>query len=252
MNYNPEKHHRRSIRLKGYDYSCAGLYFITLCVQDRIPLFGSINNKKMNLNIFGDIAHIEWLKSLEIRPNISLGAFIIMPNHFHAIIAIDYQIKENKNIGEFKSPSQTIGAIIRGYKGATTKKIKNIIRNSSENSGDSELKIIDSNISTGELQFASTPNKEIIPNTGELQFAPTLGESLFAPTPNKEIIPNTGELQFAPTEILNKIDLTKSIWQRNYYEHIIRDERAYKNISNYIINNPKKWEADKFNRNNLR
>ena len=199
-NYNPNKHHRRSIRLKGYDYSQAGLYFITLCVQNRKNLFGKIENGKLILNNLGEIAKDEWEKTPEIRKNISLGEFIIMPNHFHAIISIDYQIKETGVLQytqtEFKSPSQTIGAIIRGYKGAATKRIKELIRN---------------NNSTGELQYAPTPT--------ELQYAPT-----------------------APT-----IDLNKSIWQRNYWEHIIRNEKEYYRISKYIINNPIKWEKDKLN-----
>lgn len=194
MPYNPEKHHRRSIRLKGYDYSQAGLYFVTLCVQQRVHLFGEIQKGIMCLNPLGSIAYQEWERSVLIRENISLGAFIIMPNHLHGIIQIHYSLLEDKSaIGKFQSPSQTIGAIIRGYKGAATKKIK-----------------------------------EYLLSTGELRFAPT-------------------EKEFAPTgEIIKSIDFTKSIWQRNYYEHIIRDQRAYNNISNYIHNNPQKWTKDKF------
>lgn len=83
-------HHRKSIRLKGYDYAQAGLYFITLCVQDRKPLFGEIQKGKLKLNIFGKLAKEEWENTAEIRKNISLGEFIIMPNHFHAILQIDF------------------------------------------------------------------------------------------------------------------------------------------------------------------
>nr|WP_324292120.1 transposase [uncultured Draconibacterium sp.] len=126
----PNLPNRRSIRLKNYDYSAAGLYFITLCTTDRLHLFGQIMNGEMHYNTFGTIATEEWAKTPEIRKNISLGEFIIMPNHFHAIISIDYKITSNDNeqIGKFQSPSQTIGAIIRGYKGATTKRINQIIR----------------------------------------------------------------------------------------------------------------------------
>jgi putative transposase len=210
MQYDPEKHHRRSIRLQGYDYSQAGCYFITLCVQDRKHLFGEIRNGIMGLNEFGCIAWEEWYQSPIIRPNISLGAFIVMPNHLHGIIHIDTQKENTNEIGKFKSPSQTIGAIIRGYKGAITKRIKAILHSR-----------------RGELQFAPTEfDQESGSRTGELQFAPTE----FAPT------------EFAPTEFAP----TESIWQRNYYEHIIRDNKAYWNISNYIWNNPLKWEQDKF------
>jgi len=86
--YNPNIHHRRSIRLKGYDYAQAGLYFITICCQDRACLFGEIQNGEMVLNEYGTIAHNEWIKTHEIRTNVELGEFVIMPNHIHGIIKI--------------------------------------------------------------------------------------------------------------------------------------------------------------------
>ena len=195
-------HNRRSIRLKGYDYSQEGIYFITLCCQDRLHLFGKIENGIMHLNEFGEIIKEEWEKTPFIRTNISLGAFIIMPDHFHAILHIDQQItkKEDYIPNQFKSPSQTIGAIIRGFKGATTIRINKINSNG-----------------TGELQFAPSPT----------QFAPN-SSSLFSK--------KTDESQFAPPN---------RIWQRDYFEKIIRDQRAYQNITQYIIDNPKNWKKKK-------
>ncbi len=86
--YNPHIHHRRSIRLKGYDYSQAGLYFITICCQDRICRFGHIENGEI-LNTYGKIAYDEWAKLPErFFPNFEMDAFQIMPNHMlrHYII----------------------------------------------------------------------------------------------------------------------------------------------------------------------
>lgn len=199
--YNPQKHHRRSIRLQGYDYSQEGLYFITICCQDREHLFGEVKNGEMQLNAFGEIALKEWLRTEEVRDNCKIHESIIMPNHLHGIIEIIFKKgndntvegelqfaptdKPSASTGLFKSPSQTIGSIIRGFKIATIKKIKEYIVE------------------------------------GELQFAPT-------------------------TEKIISLDF--KIWQRNYYEHIIRDEQAYQNISQYIINNPKKWTDDKFHK----
>ena len=207
--YNPHIHHRRSIRLKGYDYTQAGLYFITICCQNRAHLFGSIENGEMQLNAFGEIAQTEWLNTANIRDNCHIHESIIMPNHIHGIIEITIQKEKNKEIGKFKSPSQSIGAIIRGFKIATIKKIKDFIK-------ERDLEFKDNNI--------------IINSTGELQFAPT------------DIAPTAPT---APTEIIKSLNY--KIWQRNYYEHIIRNEKAYRNISNYIINNPKQWKEDKFN-----
>lgn len=127
-NYNPKKHHRRSIRLKGYDYTRMGFYFITLCTRNRKHVFGEISGERMQINEFGQIVLEEWFKSSTIRKNIALGEFIVMPDHIHGIIEIEYTVENNNYIGEFKSPSQTIGTIIRGFKGVTTKRIKNSIR----------------------------------------------------------------------------------------------------------------------------
>ncbi|MGC4129525.1 MAG: hypothetical protein QM564_08170 [Bergeyella sp.] len=202
--YNPNIHHRRSIRLKGYDYSQAGLYFITICCQDRACLFGEIVEGEMIFNTFGKIAWEEWLATEEIRDNCKIHESIVMPNHIHGIIEILYKGESQfaqTEIGKFQSPSQTIGSIIRGFKIATIKKIKDYIQE--EN-----------------LEKFNLDNRS---STGELQFAPT---------------------EIAPTEKIKELNF--KIWQRNYYEHIIRNEQAYHRISEYIINNPKKWNEDKF------
>lgn len=205
QNYNPKYHNRRSIRLKGYDYSKEGLYFITLCVQDRAHFFGKIEKGVMKLNAIGIIAEEQWLNTPNVRKNIALHEHIIMPNHIHGIIEILFYKGEKNDPGKFKSPSQSIGAIIRGYKIATIKKIKDYFK-----------------------------ENNLISQKGESR----MGES------------RAGELQFAPSGAqINKIlKLNFKIWQRNYWDNIIRDEKAFKNISNYIINNPKKWEEDKFRR----
>lgn len=203
--YNPHKHHRRSIRLQGYDYSQEGLYFITICCQDRALLFGEIIDGDMILNSYGQIAQKEWQNTSEIRDNVVLHEFVVMPNHFHSIIEIKFK-KGNNEIGKFQSPSQTVGAIIRGYKIATIKKIKDYILIMSEETKDS----------TGELQF---------------------------------LLSSKGELQFAPISPIKKIkELNFKIWQRNYYEHIIRNDHSYKTISEYIRDNPNRWNKDKFYR----
>lgn len=78
MEYNPDKHHRRSIRLKGYDYSQGGMYFITINVQDRKCLFGEIANGEMLLSEMGKIAYREWMLTPELRKNVELDAFVVM------------------------------------------------------------------------------------------------------------------------------------------------------------------------------
>src|SRR5690554_3448795 len=88
MIYNPNIHHRRSIRLKGYDYSRAGLYFITICCQDRAHLFGRIVNGVMKLNDAGNVASQCWSDIPVHFPNAILHEYVIMPNHIHGIVEL--------------------------------------------------------------------------------------------------------------------------------------------------------------------
>jgi len=193
--------------LKGYDYSREGLYFVTICVQDRVCLFGKVEDGKMVLNDFGEIAQQELLRTKEVRPNVEIDSFVVMPNHVHFIIHIISDVvgrgklhlpddknndgklylpdDENGNIheGEFDSPlpaassvpslvmphgtSQTVGAIVRGYKSAVTKQ-------------------------------------------------------------------------------LNTLGFSGKLWQRNYFERIIFRSELYDRVANYIDNNPVMWKEDKF------
>jgi REP element-mobilizing transposase RayT len=120
-----EKYHRVSLRLQGYNYSSAGLYFITICTKDRECLFGEIADGQMLMNGFGMIVKKEWLKTPTIRPNIELDDFVIMPNHFHGII----RIKDDRR-GGVTPPLQnpTLGEIVGYFKYQTTKQI-NVQRN---------------------------------------------------------------------------------------------------------------------------
>jgi REP element-mobilizing transposase RayT len=91
MKYNPDIHHRRSIRLKGYDYSRAGLYFVTISTYQGLALFGQIVKGEMRLNEAGMITENTWLDLVNHISNIELHEFIVMPNHFHGIIEIRNQ-----------------------------------------------------------------------------------------------------------------------------------------------------------------
>lgn len=193
---------RRSIRLKGYDYSQEGAYFVTICTHKHLLLFEDEEIKR--------IIDEAWLNTANLRSNIALDEFIVMPNHVHGIIFIKQQVKNNADVGAYcrtplkvskkgnvnlqhvdqeraninsplqqphcrlRGPSHTIGSIIRGFKSSISMKI-NMLRR--------------------------TPR--------------------------------------AP------------VWQRNYYDHVIRDERDLYKIRKYIRENPLKWEIDRENPVNL-
>ena len=88
MTYNPETHHRNSIRLKEYDYAAVGAYFVTICAFQRECLFGEIVEGDMRLNDAGVLVRDEWLKTPALRQNVCLDEFVVMPNHFHGIVNI--------------------------------------------------------------------------------------------------------------------------------------------------------------------
>ena len=101
MKYDPTKHHRRSIRLPGYDYSSPGQYFVTICSNNRIDIFGEILDDKMSLNDAGKIVKTYWHELPAHFHNIRLDSFVIMPNHIHGIIEIFHNAPVRRTLGDF-------------------------------------------------------------------------------------------------------------------------------------------------------
>jgi REP element-mobilizing transposase RayT len=202
--YNPKIHNRRSIRLKGYDYSKAGLYFITICCQDRICRFGEVKNGEMILNEFGLIAYNEWIKLAERFSNFELDVFQIMPNHMHGIISLT-----------------TVGsrlALDLLYEG--------------------QPQGLPQPEPQGLPQRMPQTDQQGLPQPEPQRKNPSIPDIVGA---YKSLVANGClEIYKSRDEVMGKF------WQRNYYEHIIRNELAYYNISEYIINNPIKWEEDRF------
>jgi REP element-mobilizing transposase RayT len=170
--FDPQKHHRKSIRLPGYDYSQAGAYYITIVTYHRDCLFGEIVNEEMILNDFGKIADECWRAIPEHFPFVELGAYVIMPNHVHGIIVIhDMGRRGAALLRPYDNPHKinvkpgSLGAIVRSYKSAVSYRI-------------------------------------------------------------------------------GREHNTTGIWQRNYYEHIIRDEEEMRNKTHYINANPSLWDED--------
>jgi putative transposase len=176
--YNPQIHRRRSIRLKGYDYALAGAYFITLCTYHHENLFGEIAGGKMHLNELGQILQEEWEKSAEIRAEIELDEWVIMPNHFHGIVFIH----DMGDSGRGDRPVACTG--------------------------------MDANVATGPAR------KSIGALMSGFKSAATIQINIHRRTPR---VP---------------------VWQRNYWETIIRDEQSYHAIMAYIRDNPFNWESD--------
>ncbi len=119
---------RRTVRLQEYDYAQEGAYFVTVCTARRAPIFGTIVEEDVHLTPIGKVVETEWVKTPSIRSNVYLDEFVVMPDHVHGIIIL----LENRGYGQvrgFRSPSETLGAIIRGWKGAVTKHARRICKN---------------------------------------------------------------------------------------------------------------------------
>jgi putative transposase len=130
MRYDPDKHHRRSTRLRHWDYAQPGFYFLTFCAQDRQCLFGQIIDCKMQLNQFGQIVAEEWHRSQMIRQELKLDAWVIMPNHFHALVQIIHgpippPLPASPH---FSMRPKSISSLVAGFKSITTTKINQLRR----------------------------------------------------------------------------------------------------------------------------
>jgi REP element-mobilizing transposase RayT len=233
--YNPDIHHRKSIRLKGYDYAQTGLYFITICCYEKRPLFGEIvgaknlspaknggssqtqyissapkdfspiDEPKMILNDAGIFANDCWLGIPKHFPNVVLHEYIIMPNHIHGIIQLVNDL--NSNGTKYISSNTKIISNGNGANGDGA--------NGDGANGDGA----NGNGANGDSPLRSPFN--------------TIGSVVRG-------------FKIGVTKWMRQNTDMQHVWQRNYYECIIRDERSYHRISEYIINNPAKWAADKF------
>jgi putative transposase len=120
--YNPEIHHRRSIRLKDYDYSQVGAYYVTICTWNKECLLGDIANSEIKISPIGVIIQKEWNEIPNRFPNVQLDAFVMMPNHIHGIIIVGATlvvargsaVDHNNRAGT--SPAPTLGEIIGSFK----------------------------------------------------------------------------------------------------------------------------------------
>ncbi len=160
--YAPDLRHRRSIRLRGYDYTQSGAYFVTIVTRERRALFGEITDGEMRLNGAGQriVDAWEWLATQ--YPEVELDSYIVMPNHLHGIIVIGGDARGNKPLGR----------LIGAFKTVSTKQVN---------------------------RAQSTPGQPL--------------------------------------------------WQRNYYERVIRDDEEWNRIREYIADNPMRWETDEENPN---
>jgi len=193
MKFDPKIHHRRSIRLKGYDYRQAGGYFVTMVTQGRDALFGEVVNGEMILNDAGEMIVRWWLELPNKFPNVNVDIFVVMPNHFHGIIFIIDDADNSANA----EPISVVG---------------------------DDLRVVPQG------EHAGSPRQNA-PLSQMIQWFKTM-------TTN-EYIRGVKNLGWKP--------FNGKVWQRDYYEHIIRNQSAADRIARYIESNPARWNEDKEN-----
>ena len=211
---NVYKYHRRSLRLKHYDYSRAGYYFVTICAQGREHLFGEIVEGKMVLNVAGEMIESSWHHIMDDFPNVYLHEFVIMPNHIHGIIEIV------DNVG-----ADSISALPTSDSISAHERMNEIER-----------------INNHECVIEHASQRVVINSNkrADMESAPTLSKIIqsFKRHTTIQYIKMVKNGTCPP--------FNKRIWQRNYHEHIIRNDADYERVATYTINNPLTWENDMF------
>ena len=166
----PPATRRYSPRLAGYDYTQPGAYFLTICTHNRAPIFGAISSGVVHLSPCGQTVRTQWLRTGPLRPKLELDCFVVMPNHFHAlVIFLDRQTEMLEPSTWYRSQKGEVGSLVAGFKAAVTRQIR-----------------------------------------------------------EQELL--TGQ----------------EVWQKNYYDHVVRDAADFDRIQEYIYTNPAKWEVDRF------
>ena len=187
MSFNPEVHHRRSIRLRDYDYSNAGAYFVTLCAFQHECLFGEVTVGDMRLNDAGRMVIAIWDSLPQRYEGVDVDAFVVMPNHIHGIIVINDPVGAIHESPAFESPA------------------------------------FESDVKSGAIRESPLQNRR----------AMTLSKIV-------------GYLKMNAAKEINQFRDNPGVpvWQRNYYERVIRDEQELAMIRQYIVDNPVKWDED--------
>jgi REP element-mobilizing transposase RayT len=206
MTYDPDIHHRQSLRWNKHNYSSPGFYYVTICIQDHRSLLGNVQSGVMNLNDAGEMVDAAWLRIPMQFPTIQLDEHITMPNHFHGIIQIVG--RETVGVPPVGTQRSAMPAGRAGTRPAPT--------------------------------LGSAMPTYRAPTRG----APTLGDVVggFKSQTTDEYIVGVDQVDWPRFQ--------KHFWQRNYYDHVIRDHDELEKIRDYIRKNPLRWTLDRYNPEN--
>ena len=217
--YDPRQNRRRSLRLQGYDYTRPGAYFVTICTYQRKSFFGEVFDGGMILTQMGRIAQQEWERLPARFPSLELGSFVVMPNHMHAILILI----DDPGRGTTEDGKDTGQEVTR--RAPTAERFIDPGRNTAEDGN-----------GPGQDIPCHAPTEERFghPVRGSI---PTIVRSY-----KSSVSWRINRLREHPNH---------PVWQRNYYEHVIRDHADWERIDTYIRENPRLWDKDQLNPNQM-
>ena len=259
MTDNPEIHRRRSLRLKGYDYTQAGAYFVTITIQGRLCLFGEVVSEEMRLNEAGVMAYKVWAALPHRFPVIEINAFVVMPNHLHGIIIINQPVGASLVDAQSCDNKSIVGASLVDAQSCDDKSIVGASLVDAQSRDDKSI------VGASLVDAQSRDDKSIVGaslvDAQSRDDKSIVGASLVdAPTEG-----NQGTNRFALGDVvgayksLTTVEYVRGVktmkwppfhgrlWQRNYYEHIVRHNESLEGIQQYILKNPGQWAFDKEN-----
>jgi REP-associated tyrosine transposase len=269
--------HRKKVRLSGKDYSQAGGYYITIVTQGRECLFGEIRKDEMLLNAGGNML-VKWWNELANKfPSVTPDIFVIMPNHLHGIIILHEIVGADLRVG----PSETgaypsllgkyaVGADLRvgppeTGTHPTAMDAHAVGADLCVGPSETGTPTVGADLCVGPPETGTHPTAmdahavgaDLCVGPGDEGAHIKMGEHIGSPLPNNRI-PLPRIMQWFKTMTTNEYirgvkqyhwpPFAGKLWQRNYYEHIIRNEKDYERIFNYIQSNPSNWAEDEENR----
>jgi len=204
MVFKPEIHHRQSMRLTDYDYSLPGAYFITICTKNKENLFGIVENNEIKLNEYGNIVKKCWYDLSGYYDKVMFDEYVVMPNHFHGIMIITENVDENDTIGAINNIDVVTNLDVNNNVGA----------------------IHESPLQENE---PSKHNKMDINQRRNMLLSKIIGKFKMLSAKQINICRGVSSIP---------------VWQRNYYDRIIRNDDELNKIREYIRYNPLNWEND--------
>jgi len=245
MPYNPSIHHRRSIRLKGHDYTQPAAYFVTLCTHEWAHLFGKVVDGAMQLNECSEIVCTEWFQTAVVRPYVvlNLDEFVVMPNHIHGIIWIVGNDNSDDGVDNGSDARDD------GSGGDTP-------RNDGAGSGGAGRRDDGAGSRGGTVGAQRRCAPTFAPKNATFPPGATptsTGRAIRGATPTNVVPGSLGAIvRSFKSVVTRRINIMRNtpgapVWQRNYYEHIIRTDRALNAIRRYIADNPRRWHLDRKN-----